>query len=226
MRKYRFRKISGAAGSWLRYACLTAAVLAAAAAGAGKGTSPEPQDIRIVQEIPAEELPEMPAETAEQNSDAEIPDIYVYVCGQVLSPGVYRLKGGSRVYEAVEAAGGLTGDAAPESVDMAAVLQDARTVYIPSGEEAAAGMTAVRNGMIGAGSTGAAGSGQDSRVDINTADASELASLPGIGERRAAAVIEYREKNGRFTDIRQLMQISGIGEAVYAGLKDLVRVGE
>ena len=215
MRKYRFRKISGAAGSWLRYACLTAAVLAAAAAGAGKGTSPEPQDIRIVQEIPAE-----------QNSDAEVPDIYVYVCGQVLSPGVYRLKGGSRVYEAVEAAGGLTGDAAPESVDMAAVLQDARTVYIPSGEEAAAGMTAVRNGMIGAGSTGAAGSGQDSRVDINTADASELASLPGIGERRAAAVIEYREKNGRFTDIRQLMQISGIGEAVYAGLKDLVRVGE
>ena len=140
--------------------------------------------------------------------------VVVHVCGQVAAPGVYELAEGSRIYEAIEAAGGVN-QAAPEGLNQAACVEDGQQIYVPSVQELQ------DNSFTAAGDSGAA---EDGRVNINTAQAEELMTLSGIGEAKAAAIIQYREENGGFQSIEELMEISGIKEGVFEKIKDQIKV--
>ena len=137
--------------------------------------------------------------------------ICVYVCGAVCTPDIYELTDGSRVYEAVQMAGGMTADAAADAVNLARVAADGEQIYIPTSEE-------VQTQGTVPGAQSAAG-GQD-KVNINTASAEELMTLSGIGEAKAESIIRYREENGGFETPEDLMKISGIKEGVFEKIKD------
>ncbi len=148
----------------------------------------------------------------------ESADIYVYVCGAVEQEGVYTLREDARVFEAVEAAGGFTEDAATDSINQARKLTDGEELYVPTREEVLSGDAA---------STEASASGKDSKddkVNINTADAQELTTLTGIGETRAQAIILWREENGGFSSIEDLKNVDGIGDKSYEKIKDRITV--
>ena len=143
-------------------------------------------------------------------------NIFVYVCGAVQKPGVYELLPGQRIRDAIAAAGGLSEQAAGDSLNQAEVLSDGQMLRVLTTEEAAA--ATVQPGQE------TAESSRDGRVDINTADASALMSLPGIGQSKADAIIAYRNEHGAFKAPEELMNISGIKEGVYQKIKDSIKV--
>ncbi len=153
------------------------------------------------------------AETGEtvQPTDAAPEILWVYVCGEVACPGVYELPAGSRIFEAVEAAGGLTSEASSVSVNLAETVSDGQKIYIPDQDEAKT-------------CNAAAGETEDGRVHLNTATQEELMTLPGIGPSKASAIIRYREENGGFSSTEQLMEVSGIKTATYEQIEDLVTI--
>ncbi len=156
--------------------------------------------------------------------------IMVYVCGAVRTPGVYSLPENSRVYEAVQEAGGFLTQADQEWVNQAGILQDGQKLKIYTLEETkeleAQGSS---QGQIPESGTPKenlteAGAIQPGKVKLNTASKEELMTLPGIGESKAEAVIRHREEQGKFQTIEDIMQISGIKDAVFAKIKDRITV--
>ena len=143
--------------------------------------------------------------------------VQVYVCGEVAAPGVYQLKDGMRICDAVEAAGGLTKAASREYWNLAEKLSDGQMIYFPTEEEA-------RERKASAEAAGATVEESDGRIDINTADATQLVTIPGIGETRAAAILAYREKNGPFAKVEDIMQVSGIKSALFEKMKDYITI--
>jgi competence protein ComEA len=130
--------------------------------------------------------------------------LVVHLVGCVANPGVYRLPAGSRVYELLALAGGASDGADLERVNLARPLYDGEQVVIyRAGEE---------------------GRPEEQKININRATAEELTRLPGIGETRARQIVEHREKHGYFTDIVQIMEVRGIGEGIYNGIKDLITI--
>ena len=163
--------------------------------------------------------------------------IYVDVCGAVANPGVFQLAAGSRVFQAIEAAGGYLPEAVQNCVNRAGVLTDGQQLYILTQEEMerqgldpaemAGASDGQMNGSAGTGqNTGiAAQAQQDNRININTADETQLTTLPGIGATRAQAIIAYREENGPFAAIEDIMNVQGIKEGTFAKIKDEIVVG-
>ena len=150
--------------------------------------------------------------------------VYVQLCGAVNTPGVYKLLSGTRVFEALEAAGGTTEEADTNAVNLARPVTDEMQIYIPTKEEASNS-----NGDYFWENTqdlteGCTDSEEDSLININDAAREELMKLPGIGEAKADAIISYREENGGFSDISEIMNISGIKEAAFEKIKDLIKV--
>ena len=143
-------------------------------------------------------------------------NIFVYVCGAVQKPGVFEILPGHRICDAIAAAVGLSDQAAGDSLNQAEVLSDGQMLRVLTTEEAAA--ATVQPGQE------TAESSRDGRVDINTADASALMSLPGIGQSKADAIIAYRNEHGAFKAPEELMNISGIKEGVYQKIKDSIKV--
>jgi competence protein ComEA len=151
----------------------------------------------------------------------------VHVAGAVASPGVVRLPDGSRVVDAVVAAGGLRPDADPDRVNLAARLVDAQRVVVPvAGQPVPAEVipAAPGAGAAGSGSTGAPGA-PDGPIDLNTASAAELETLPGVGPATAAAIVDHRTRSGPFRSVDGLLEVRGIGEAKLGAVRDLVTVG-
>ena len=155
---------------------------------------------------------------------------YVHVCGAVKSPGVYELTADSRLFEAIQMAGGLTDEAAGEALNQAELIEDGSRIYVPTKEEVKAG---IDNGTFSQGAderqtgeTAASdgGSVSDGKVNINTAVKEELMTLSGIGEAKADAIIRYREEHGRFQKIEDLMGVEGIKEGVFQKVKDQIKV--
>jgi competence protein ComEA len=154
----------------------------------------------------------------------------VHVLGAVRQSGLFQLREGARVMDAVAAAGGMTETADPAAVNLARIVGDGEQLYVPALGEAQPGAppgAASGNGNGSAG--GAAGTGSGSaapagKVNVNTASVGELDSLPRIGPAMAQRIIDYRDANGRFTSIDDLRNITGIGEKTFDGLKDLVTV--
>ena len=153
---------------------------------------------------------------SEEAEESERGEVWVYICGQVHSPGVYVLKQGSRVCDAFEMAGGLTQEAAKDYWNQARVLQDGEMIYVPTEEEAKnrlpeAGVEDSKNQQLG-------------KININTASMEELMVLPGVGESKAKSIVEYRKAHGKFGSIEDIMNVSGIKEAMYEKIKDYISV--
>lgn len=176
---------------------------------------------------------------SEAVSDREMQQamIYVDVCGAVANPGVFQLAAGSRVFQAIEAAGGYLPEAALTCVNRAGVLTDGQQLYILTQEEMERqGLDPVEMAKASDGQmNGSAGTGQntgmtaqvqqDNRININTADEAQLTTLTGIGATRAQAIIAYREENGPFAAIEDIMNVQGIKEGTFAKIKDEIVVG-
>ncbi len=141
-------------------------------------------------------------------------EVVVHVAGAVVTAGVYRLGAGSRVVDAVQAAGGLAPDAVPDAINLAAVLVDGERVYVPRVGEAVPVVSSV-----GGGTTSPAGP-----VNINSATVDELDTLPGVGPATAAAIVAYRDQHGPFSSIESLADVRGIGPAKVEALRGLVTV--
>mgnify|MGYP002509567110 CR=1 FL=1 len=181
-----------------------------------------------------------------QTSDGTV--IWVHVCGAVRKAGVYELPAGSRVYEAVQEAGGFAADADESYVNQAQRLSDGAKLVIPTVEqvEEAAGDSRTEAGQIGiveqagvqqagygvsdagtgdgAGQTDPVSAAADGRININTASEAQLCEIPGIGATRAAAIAAYRQEHGGFSSIEEIMNVSGIKEGTYAKIKDRITV--
>ena len=154
---------------------------------------------------------ETPSQEASSDSEAEASaeEIYVDVTGAVQKPGVYQLNQGDRVYQAIEKAGGFREDAEASAINQAAVLEDGQQITILStSQQQMQEEKAAEEGL----------------VNINTADADALCTLPGIGEAKAKSIIAYREKIGPFKSTEELTKVSGIKEGVFDKVSDLICV--
>lgn len=149
------------------------------------------------------ELSEMPVETEPEM-------IFVDVCGAVMNPGVYELDGSSRVFQAIEAAGGFLPEAAASAVNQAQPVSDGQQIYVPTQEEAEEGALPAAIQPADPGS--------------ETTDASALKSLSGIGDAKAQAILTYREEHGFFSSIEEIMQVPGIKESTFSAIKDKIAV--
>lgn len=134
---------------------------------------------------------------------------FVQVVGAVNKPGVYELEGDARIFQAILMAGGLREDADESNLNQAQKVSDGMKLEIRTRDEA---MAAQQNDA------------SDNKVDINTADAKTLMTLPGIGESKANSIIKYRESKGRFNSIEDLKNITGIKEGVYNKVADSIKV--
>lgn len=163
-----------------------------------------------------------PAEEVSSDAIADPGVICIHVCGAVRQPGVYELQAGSRVYEAVQAAGGFAQGADQNYVNQAQELNDGIKLVIPTLEEAAA----VREKeFFAAGSEGEEPEkDSEGRININTASEAQLCDIPGIGATRAAAIAAYRESHGGFQKPEDIMKVSGIKEGMYEKIKDSISV--
>lgn len=156
----------------------------------------------------------------DEQKETEDDTICVYVCGFVNSPGVYNMSSGERIADAIIAAGGMSEDADVNYLNQALKLTDGLKIYVPGKDETAEDFVPEEI-QINDGSTGLV---QDGKVNINTADKDELMSLSGIGESRALAIIEYREQNGFFKNIEDIMNVSGIKDAMFEKICDYITV--
>jgi competence protein ComEA len=169
-------------------------------------------------------LPEQAPPSAPAASSAPVGEVTVHVRGKVVKPGVIALPVGSRVIDAIDAAGGLRPGASSGHLNLARLLVDGEQVVV--GVRRASGEAAT--GAPGASQSqdaGSSGTGPTELVDINTATASELEVLPGIGPVLAGRIVQWRADNGPFTDVEVLGEVSGIGDALMAQLRPLIRAG-
>jgi len=141
----------------------------------------------------------------------------VHVLGAVVHPGVVEVPAGARVIDALRAAGGLTGDADPGDLNLAAVLADGCQIIVGTREDPRG---EVRQGLDGV--PGGGGSAASSLVNLNTATEAQLDTLPGVGPVTAKAILAWRETNGPFTAITQLQEVQGIGPKTFAQIEPYV----
>ena len=194
---------------------LVGGVLAATAVVAGLWlTRPPAQPVEASLPLVSTTMSLPPASTA--TSEAEV--LVVHVAGAVVVPGIHELPGGSRVVDAIEAAGGLAPQADGARLNLAAPVADGQRVYVPAVGEAAPPPV-----VGGTGPSGEAGA-VPGPVDLNQADEAALDALPGVGPATAAAIIQHRQEIGRFTSVDQLLDVRGIGEAKLEQLRPLVTV--
>lgn len=155
-------------------------------------------------------------ETAKDDTSGQI---VVYVNGAVKRPGVYTLKPGDRVYQAVDMAGGMTSKAKKDALNLAETVIDAQNIYIMTKKEYK--NRKAENWDV---HDEQESSAHTDLVNINSADAAGLTKLPGIGQSKAAAIIAYREENGLFSSKEDIKNVSGIGDATYANIEDLITI--
>jgi competence protein ComEA len=179
-----------------------------------------PPDMQIPFAQPASDNPGLPTDPVATVTPSE-PDeeeVVVDVAGAVVTPGVHHLEAGARVVDAVDAAGGLAPDADAPRLNLAALLVDGQQVYVARVGEAP---------LLAASAGGTAATGPAPPaplVDLNTASATELEELPGIGPTTAAAIVDHRERNGPFASVDDLLDVRGIGDAKLEQLRDRVTV--
>lgn len=137
--------------------------------------------------------------------------IYVYVCGEVLNPGVYQVEEGARMYQVIDLAGGVLETAADNYLNLAESVTDGLKIVVPTQEESEK-LEVVQEEAA------------SQFININTANEETLTTLPGIGASKAKSIISYRESKGGFTSIEELMEIEGIKEGVYNKVKDMITV--
>ncbi len=160
--------------------------------------------------------------------EPEIQKIMIHICGAVQHPGVYELEEGDRICQAVEKAGGFTGEADEDLLNQAQKLTDGMQLVIPTKEEA----DKVRKEGTGTQqylryedtTSNAENINESSLVNINTASEEMLCTLPGIGSEKAKSIIEYRMKNGNYKRIEDIMNVAGIKSGMFAKIRDKIVV--
>ena len=157
---------------------------------------------------------------SDEGDKEKLRTIIVYICGCVVSPGVYELPEGSRLYELLDRCQGLRDDAAKDVLNLAMPIADGERIYVPSADEVKASLS-MEGSYDPAYETGAA---DDDRININTADETLLQTINGIGASRAADIVAYREANGPFASPEDIMKVSGIKEGLYSKIKDRIRI--
>ena len=157
-----------------------------------------------------------------ETTQAAVETIAVYLCGEVCNPGVYVLQAGSRLYQAVEEAGGLTANARAEAVNLARILVDSEQIYIPNISESIDQIENETQNVISSAAVSSALS--DGLLNINQASESDLMQLPGIGQVKAAAIVTYRNSNGPFSSIEEIKNVPGIKEAAFEKIKGMITV--
>ncbi len=169
-----------------------------------------------------------PTTTSESVPEAAPPptaEVVVHVAGAVNAGGVYRLEEGARVLDAVAAAGGMATDADQDAVNLAAPVRDGERVYVPTiGEPVPLVVTGAGGGSGGSGAGGDTDTTPTGPVNINSASADELDSLPGVGPATAAAIIAHRDQYGPFGSIEDLADVRGIGPSKLDALRGLVTI--
>ncbi|MGP9649171.1 helix-hairpin-helix domain-containing protein [Glutamicibacter sp. AOP38-B1-38] len=160
----------------------------------------------------AEELDSIPLVADPEHPAATEPlaTLTVHVVGAVKKPGVYELPDGSRITDAIEAAGGMSKKARPELLNLAAKLADGQQIILPGTSDASATPGAPQ------------AQGPNAKISLNQADAQTLQTLPGIGPALAKRIIDFRDKNGPFTSVAELDAVSGIGPVLLGELSELV----
>ena len=152
----------------------------------------------------------------------EIPEKEIYVvhiCGAVRNPGVYQMNAGSRVYQVIDEAGGLCEDAAGDYLNQADILKDGMKIYVPTKAEAEeSGSNNWQSQVI------PVTEDETPLVNINTANEELLCTLSGVGSSRAKSIIAYREKNGVFQKIEDIMNVEGIKEGLFQKIRDSITV--
>lgn len=206
-------------------------------------------DSRVSGDRPAEKEEissgkESDAEAGSMDEEVQESLLTVHVCGAVRREGVYSLPAGSRIRDAVDAAGGFSGDADRSYLNLAMKIEDAWQIRVPTKEEAEAlrleqGRSGAGTAVPGAspglsGTSGLQGAGtakdeagkgnQEEKINLNTASKEQLMKIPGVGEAKAQRIIEYREQNGRFEAIEDLMKVPGIKDASFQKMKDYITV--
>ena len=186
-------------------------IAVSAAASTGAGIPPPPGPASVV--------------APSSGAGPTTPTVVVHAAGAVTAPGVYRLPDPARVTDVVAAAGGLTSEADPDVLNLAARVGDGERIFVPRRGQAAPGVVVGTTGSgSGASASNPAQAGAASVVDLNTASVEQLDLLPGIGPAIAARIIEQRARTGRFRSVNQLLDVPGIGEAKFASLKSRVKV--
>ena len=157
------------------------------------------------------------------SSSAESEFLTVDVKGAVKNPGIYQLKKISRINDAIQKAGGLTTDADSKSINLAQRLTDEAVVYVATMGENAASVSS-NTGQSSTSGTSEVASQKGNKVNLNTADLSELQTISGIGQKRAQDILDYREANGKFNSVDDLKNVSGVGAKTLEKLKEYVTV--
>ena len=184
---------------------------------AGKGNYSGSQSDRTGSSGSSDRTDAHSGSTSSEDSQGAV--ICVFVCGAVNSEGVYELPEGSRVIDAVEAAGGYTDNADRTYVNLAEYVYDTQRIEIPTEEEAQMLREYERSAE-----TDGESKQSDGRIDLNTADKQALMTLPGIGESKADRILEYRQTHGRFGSTEEVMNVSGIGSGVYEKIREYIKV--
>ncbi len=149
--------------------------------------------------------------SAEETLAAEDKAVFVYICGEVVSPGVYEVPAGSRIWDVLLLAGGFTEDAAQDAINLAEKAEDGMQITVPSPAQEEARRAARERQEAGL-------------FNLNTASKEQLCTIPGIGETRAEAILRYREEKGGFASVEEIMQVDGIKEGLYAKIQDKIYV--
>ncbi|MGZ5352899.1 MAG: helix-hairpin-helix domain-containing protein [Actinomycetota bacterium] len=163
-------------------------------------------------EVVADPPPPVPAPDGSPSPSAA--PVLVDVAGWVRRPGVYRLTSDARVIDAIDAAGGARPGAELQALNLAAPLVDGTQILVPRQGQAPPAPVSGSGASVPGGTL----------VNVNTATADQLETLPGIGEVTAQAIIDHRTENGPFTSVDQLLDVSGIGDVTLEGIRDLVTV--
>lgn len=169
-------------------------------------------------------------EVQEKTEETENKKIIVHVSGAVKNEGIVELEEGARVANAIEKAGGVRDDAYTKEINYALKLEDGMKIYVPTIEETKQEKEEVNinsessNYIISSNNTKTNENSNGQKVNINNADESELDELPGVGPSTAQKIIQYRKENGEFKSIDELKNVSGIGEAKFQKIKDLICV--
>lgn len=149
--------------------------------------------------------------------------IMVFVCGEVNSPGVYEMESDARVCDAILRAGDFADEADTDYLNLAEGLSDGQRLYVPSEEETAMNAAVYSQPSKNQG-TGGISSNSSGLININTASVTELKTLPGIGDVKAGAIVQYRENHGNFGSIEDIKQVDGIKSGLYDSIKDKITV--
>lgn len=165
----------------------------------------------------AEDTPAQADAISDRTEEADTgKEIYVQINGAVKYPGVYKVQDGARIFDVVDLAGGMTEDAAPEAVNQALPIEDGQMIRICTQEE----WELMQAEEIQT----AAEQADDGLVDINTADAAKLCTLPGVGQARAESILAYRQEHGSFQTVEEIKQVSGIKDGLYMKIKDKIKI--